>query len=113
MLGSINWNVANSLFFFCSPNQVAEKVASRIAEGFSDTALIMVSHSWFPVVFSVDSVATEHSLANPELCCIRGLPFCRYLIRPLPPFAVIAHGSPKEENHSNLVVLSGVPMPAV
>lgn len=26
-----------------SPNQVAEKVASRIAEGFSDTALIMVS----------------------------------------------------------------------
>lgn len=31
---------------FCSPNQVAEKVASRIAEGFSDTALIMVSPSW-------------------------------------------------------------------
>lgn len=26
-----------------SPNQVAEKVASRIAEGFSDTVLIMVS----------------------------------------------------------------------
>lgn len=31
---------------FCSPNQVAEKVASRIAEGFGDTALVMVSHSW-------------------------------------------------------------------
>uniref|UniRef100_A0A8U7MTN3 Uncharacterized protein n=1 Tax=Corvus moneduloides TaxID=1196302 RepID=A0A8U7MTN3_CORMO len=29
-------------FPFCSsPNQVAEKVASRIAEGFTDTALIM------------------------------------------------------------------------
>uniref|UniRef100_A0A8B9DDI5 ER membrane protein complex subunit 8 n=1 Tax=Anser cygnoides TaxID=8845 RepID=A0A8B9DDI5_ANSCY len=29
--------------FRCSPNQVAEKVASRIAEGFNDTALIMVN----------------------------------------------------------------------
>uniref|UniRef100_A0A8C5TCK8 ER membrane protein complex subunit 8 n=1 Tax=Malurus cyaneus samueli TaxID=2593467 RepID=A0A8C5TCK8_9PASS len=33
-------------FPFCSsPNQVAEKVASRIAEGFTDTALIMVKRS--------------------------------------------------------------------
>lgn len=32
-------------FPFCSsPNQVAEKVASRIAEGFTDTALIMVKN---------------------------------------------------------------------
>uniref|UniRef100_A0A8C9FUN7 ER membrane protein complex subunit 8 n=1 Tax=Pavo cristatus TaxID=9049 RepID=A0A8C9FUN7_PAVCR len=31
--------------FCCSPTQVAEKVASRIAEGFNDTALIMVNTS--------------------------------------------------------------------
>ncbi|NXU55358.1 EMC8 protein, partial [Turnix velox] len=29
------------------PNQVAEKVASRIAEGFNDTALIMVDNTKF------------------------------------------------------------------
>uniref|UniRef100_A0A8C3C595 ER membrane protein complex subunit 8 n=1 Tax=Cairina moschata TaxID=8855 RepID=A0A8C3C595_CAIMO len=33
--------------FPCSPNQVAEKVASRIAEGFNDTALIMVDNTKF------------------------------------------------------------------
>uniref|UniRef100_A0A8C0QUY6 ER membrane protein complex subunit 8 n=1 Tax=Canis lupus dingo TaxID=286419 RepID=A0A8C0QUY6_CANLU len=37
---------ANERVKDASPNQVAEKVASRIAEGFSDTALIMVSFSW-------------------------------------------------------------------
>ncbi|KAF1615308.1 ER membrane protein complex subunit 8, partial [Eudyptes chrysolophus] len=31
------------------PNQVAEKVASRIAEGFNDTALIMVDNTKFTV----------------------------------------------------------------
>lgn len=42
---------------FCSPNQVAEKVASRIAEGFSDTALIMVSPSWVPSCFLLPSIS--------------------------------------------------------
>lgn len=35
--------MVDSWVLLYSPNQVAEKVASRIAEGFSDTALIMVS----------------------------------------------------------------------
>uniref|UniRef100_A0A8D0UN01 ER membrane protein complex subunit 8 n=1 Tax=Sus scrofa TaxID=9823 RepID=A0A8D0UN01_PIG len=35
---------ANERVKDASPNQVAEKVASRIAEGFSDTALIMATH---------------------------------------------------------------------
>uniref|UniRef100_A0A803WDH4 ER membrane protein complex subunit 8 n=1 Tax=Ficedula albicollis TaxID=59894 RepID=A0A803WDH4_FICAL len=37
---------ANERVKDASPNQVAEKVASRIAEGFTDTALIMVKHSF-------------------------------------------------------------------
>ncbi|KAG6940711.1 ER membrane protein complex subunit 8 [Chelydra serpentina] len=36
-----------NMTFFCSPNQVAEKVASRIAEGFNDPALIMVDNTKF------------------------------------------------------------------
>uniref|UniRef100_A0A8D0GTN9 ER membrane protein complex subunit 8 n=1 Tax=Sphenodon punctatus TaxID=8508 RepID=A0A8D0GTN9_SPHPU len=36
-----------NLAFFYSPNQVAEKVASRIAEGFNDTTLIMVDNTKF------------------------------------------------------------------
>ena len=46
-----NHNLGTSQLLFCSPNQVAEKVASRIAEGFSDTALIMVSHLLFLFFF--------------------------------------------------------------
>ncbi|KAK7806708.1 hypothetical protein U0070_005369 [Myodes glareolus] len=38
---------ANERVKDASPNQVAEKVASRIAEGFSDTALIMVDNAKF------------------------------------------------------------------
>uniref|UniRef100_A0A8C0FUP0 ER membrane protein complex subunit 8 n=1 Tax=Bubo bubo TaxID=30461 RepID=A0A8C0FUP0_BUBBB len=38
---------ANERVKDASPNQVAEKVASRIAEGFNDTALIMVDNSKF------------------------------------------------------------------
>uniref|UniRef100_A0A8C2QBL2 MPN domain-containing protein n=1 Tax=Cricetulus griseus TaxID=10029 RepID=A0A8C2QBL2_CRIGR len=38
---------ANERVKDASPNQVAEKVASRIAEGFSDTALIMVDIAKF------------------------------------------------------------------
>uniref|UniRef100_A0A8C6ESZ2 ER membrane protein complex subunit 8 n=1 Tax=Marmota marmota marmota TaxID=9994 RepID=A0A8C6ESZ2_MARMA len=38
---------ANERVKDASPNQVAEKVASRIAEGFSDTALIMVDNTRF------------------------------------------------------------------
>lgn len=35
------------LSLLCSPNLLAEKVASRIAENFSDTALIMVDMLFF------------------------------------------------------------------
>ncbi|RLV63602.1 hypothetical protein DV515_00018107, partial [Chloebia gouldiae] len=38
---------ANERVKDASPNQVAEKVASRIAEGFTDTALIMVDNTKF------------------------------------------------------------------
>uniref|UniRef100_A0A493T9V2 ER membrane protein complex subunit 8 n=1 Tax=Anas platyrhynchos platyrhynchos TaxID=8840 RepID=A0A493T9V2_ANAPP len=38
---------ANERVKDASPNQVAEKVASRIAEGFNDTALIMVDNTKF------------------------------------------------------------------
>lgn len=44
---------ANERVKDASPNQVAEKVASRIAEGFSDTALIMVDNT----KFTMDCVA--------------------------------------------------------
>ncbi|KAG8144169.1 putative Neighbor of COX4 protein, partial [Naja naja] len=37
------------------PNLLAEKVASRIAENFNDTALIMVGISFFNIYFMVSS----------------------------------------------------------
>ncbi|KAM8775185.1 ER membrane protein complex subunit 8 isoform 1-T1 [Rhynchonycteris naso] len=50
---------ANERVKDASPNQVAEKVASRIAEGFSDTALIMTTLSLQWTVWYLQSTCTN------------------------------------------------------
>ncbi|XP_057568260.1 ER membrane protein complex subunit 8 isoform X2 [Hippopotamus amphibius kiboko] len=69
---------ANERVKDASPNQVAEKVASRIAEGFSDTALIMVSPWLLSVLWLTWSFTYERSsflrMRHPTVA-----PFCSLL----------------------------------
>nr|KAF6285591.1 ER membrane protein complex subunit 8 [Myotis myotis] len=50
------------------PNQVAEKVASRIAEGFSDTALIMVDNTKFTMDCVVPTIHVYEHHENKWRC---------------------------------------------
>ncbi|XP_037671555.1 ER membrane protein complex subunit 8 isoform X1 [Choloepus didactylus] len=55
---------ANERVKDASPNQVAEKVASRIAEGFSDTALIMTTLSLQWIAWYLRSTCTNTMKTN-------------------------------------------------
>uniref|UniRef100_A0A8D1ZA73 ER membrane protein complex subunit 8 n=1 Tax=Sus scrofa TaxID=9823 RepID=A0A8D1ZA73_PIG len=59
---------ANERVKDASPNQVAEKVASRIAEGFSDTALIMVDNTKFTMDCVVPTIHVYEHHENKWRC---------------------------------------------
>uniref|UniRef100_H9GAA6 ER membrane protein complex subunit 8 n=1 Tax=Anolis carolinensis TaxID=28377 RepID=H9GAA6_ANOCA len=59
---------ANERIKDASPNQVAEKVASRIAEGFSDTALIMVDNTKFTMECILPAVHVYEHHENKWRC---------------------------------------------
>ncbi|KAK2500230.1 hypothetical protein MC885_017688 [Smutsia gigantea] len=59
---------ANERLKDASPNQVAEKVASRIAEGFSDTALIMVDNTKFTMDCVVPTIHVYEHHENKWRC---------------------------------------------
>uniref|UniRef100_A0A8C0SLT9 MPN domain-containing protein n=1 Tax=Canis lupus familiaris TaxID=9615 RepID=A0A8C0SLT9_CANLF len=59
---------ANERVKDASPNQVAEKVASRIAEGFSDTALIMVDNTKFTMDCVVPTIHVYEHHENRWRC---------------------------------------------
>ncbi|XP_064129760.1 ER membrane protein complex subunit 8 isoform X1 [Loxodonta africana] len=59
---------ANERVKDASPNQVAEKVASRIAEGFSDTALIMVDNTKFTMDCLVPTIHVYEHHENRWRC---------------------------------------------
>ncbi|XP_072836800.2 ER membrane protein complex subunit 8 [Pogona vitticeps] len=59
---------ANERLKDASPNQVAEKVASRIAEGYSDPALIMVDNTKFTMECIVPAVHVYEHHENKWRC---------------------------------------------
>ncbi|XP_039082482.1 ER membrane protein complex subunit 8 [Hyaena hyaena] len=59
---------ANERVKDASPNQVAEKVASRIAEGFSDTALVMVDNTKFTMDCVVPTIHVYEHHENKWRC---------------------------------------------
>ncbi|XP_021571070.1 ER membrane protein complex subunit 8 [Carlito syrichta] len=59
---------ANERVKDASPNQVAEKVASRIAESFSDTALIMVDNTKFTMDCIVPTIHVYEHHENRWRC---------------------------------------------
>ncbi|XP_057349024.1 ER membrane protein complex subunit 8 [Manis pentadactyla] len=60
--------MVSSLVVFCSPNQVAEKVASRIAEGFGDAALVMVDNTKFTMDCVVPTIHVYEHHENKWRC---------------------------------------------
>lgn len=59
---------ANERVKDASPNQVAEKVASRIAEGFSDAALIMVDNAKFTMDCAAPTIHVYEQHENRWRC---------------------------------------------
>ncbi|NXH38721.1 EMC8 protein, partial [Dicaeum eximium] len=67
---------ANERVKDASPNQVAEKVASRIAEGFTDTALIMVDNTKFTMECVEPAIHVYELHENKWRCKDAHVDFC-------------------------------------
>ncbi|NWS23078.1 EMC8 protein, partial [Pachyramphus minor] len=67
---------ANERVKDASPNQVAEKVASRIAEGFTDTALIMVDNTKFTMECVEPAIHVYELHENKWRCKDPHIDFC-------------------------------------
>lgn len=67
---------ANERVKDASPNQVAEKVASRIAEGFNDTALIMVDNAKFSMECLEPAIHVYELHENKWRCKDPHIDFC-------------------------------------
>ncbi|XP_010004564.1 PREDICTED: ER membrane protein complex subunit 8 [Chaetura pelagica] len=67
---------ANERVKDASPNQVAEKVASRIAEGFNDTALIMVDNTRFTMECTEPAIHVYELHENKWRCKDPHVDFC-------------------------------------